>query len=451
MPKYHEIPKKLLGAASGAALGFISGNTLGAIKGARIGWDPSWKTIKEELGIEKFNKLYQTLSKLRRMYITKKERRRIRRKAQDRSGKRKFLPKPAVPVLRLRGGAGHRIRRRNITRNYNTAMQGISQHNDMSSTFFKANVGKNHKVKSLGRYVYNASYSFIASSVEGCQVVDTLNAFGTLQQLGGATSAVRASKTAWAVSPFELNPYSTFTGSAYITSGRAANDMFYLDNISGTLKVTNITTGHQDIEIYWCLSRRDQFNNPYDAWAMGMSDDALGHAVAQQQAVTTGPNAQVGAGTLQAIGSKPGYNKAFKKNWKVLKRMSFVLQAGDTRAISYVFKYNKLIRKTMLNNMQASTVFLAGFSVVPMFIVKGPQVGVVDGAAGALVTEMTYGATRVGFLNEYRVNFKAVPTNRISTQVYFPGITGAYTVAVGHPENIINDVDQPAVLQYEHN
>lgn len=352
---------------------------------------------------------------------------------RSRALSRRVAPSTARQVLiRRRGG---RTRTRTASSN---VLQGISQHHDTSKVKVVCYVGKQMKMRTIGRFTYNHSLNKVFIGQEGLQQVNDVFFVGIKGQLQGSVSVVRNDIFSWGRSMYDLNPYAGVTGSAIIAptgvSGDA--DSFFLDNINGKLILTNCTNGATDLDVYWYLCKMDSNDGPTASWTNYVSSEGQGQGPNVQAALTTTANATAGRYTPFTSGARPGFSKGFKRLYRCLKKQDIILQGGDTKEINFTIHYKKLIRKKWIQERPSAS--LANLTVGVMLIQRGAPVAISEAPP---TNEMTYAATKIGCIMNYNVVCKAIPVNRMSSQSAFQGL-----VAGTHAENMILDTDVAGTL-----
>lgn len=337
----------------------------------------------------------------------------------------------------------------------------ISQHNDLSLQIIKNCLrGAKHSFKTLGRFrFYEARNGGMYGdfSTEGLQYVSALPNLATRQQLIGATSNLRASTSTWDTDPFQLNPFVVVPDSNLYPNASAAvaaDDKLLLATCHHHMNIINMENIPQTAIIHWYLAKRDNYYNPPDIWNNCVAAQNLTQAAAVGSALIATTTETPGGMSLGRYGADPEEYREFKKHYKCIAKHQVCLQPGDQQNLKLVFKWNKLINKTLLNLLPDSYAggatggaplyqpvqFIKGITICPMIILRAGLVGVRP-SSGVLASEVTYGPTRVGVLCNNEWVFKALPVARISTSRQSTGYL------VGNVNNgtqnlsIINDVD----------
>lgn len=330
----------------------------------------------------------------------------------------------------------------NYSRNRSqTIAEGTSQHNNLASRSFSHTFRRGRPFSKKCVYKYNVTWDAVYSLGEGLQSTNYLKAIGTRQMLSGITSNLRQIATQDAVNYYDLNPYKNITGSTLFTAGATptAEDKLYYRSISGRLSVINLESISQRVEVLWFLCKKDTNDDPSTTWAQVMESQRLGTAAAAPTLLATSATATPGYAAPSTPGTHPMQFKAFREFWKCIRSEKLHIQPGDQTDINFYFRYNKHIDKVVIDRKQST--FLAGYSIVPIYIVTGGLIGVFD--AGATSTEVTHGPTKIGIHIQQQHTFQALPAPaRLPVSQFFPGaVVGLHSTTARYVE----DTDKLAV------
>jgi len=194
-----------------------------------------------------------------------------------------------------------------------------------------------------------------------------------------------------------------------------------------------------DIELYWMLCKKNTQNDPQQLWVAMLAAQTLGSAAAVPTPLTATLTSVAGQPTVAFPGARPFAIKGYKQIWQALKKQKFVMEAGCVKKINFKLLYQKLVRFPDMSAMYGIN-YIANHTVIPMLICKGSVVGV--GLSGPY-QELTYARTKIGYLSNYTVNFRALATDRLqTTQAFLGNVAGSLT----NSEALINDVDATATV-----
>lgn len=303
-----------------------------------------------------------------------------------------------------------------------TNLQDISQHNDLSERRISLSYPRgSFRFKSLGHYFYQDSFQKVISGPIGDQQVAVLKGTMTYNQLAGVTSNVIADENKWQSDPMLLNPFVNVQQASSYFPGPlpvyAANDRFAVKSISVSLSMLSMEKIAQKVTVMFMLCRHNTTVPPNTQWVQALVAEGMTQLDNFSPANLATTVATAGKFTPNLVGQMPT-SRIFTKLWKCIGTHSVVLQPGDQRSIRGHFNVNKSVTREWLT-AQSTNLYLGGFSIVPLVIIHGALVAITDnqtGMAHALrPTQVTYGATKVGFLQKVSLNFFALPVTRIST------------------------------------
>jgi len=324
-----------------------------------------------------------------------------------------------------------------------------STHNDMTTHRIGGiKVGPQKPMgRKLGNFRYQDSRQGIVGSLPGNQGYNDVAGMCTKPQLLGQTSSLRASKTQWAVSPFELNPfaYTRAATAVYPVAPTDADpDRFHLAYAEYSLNMLNMQNIPVDVEILWCRAVGHHNYLP-SAWFENCAEEErLGQSIPAAAPALTTANAVAGFTRSFSTYNHPSKYRSFKSKWHVLKSYRIILQPGDAHKIGGSVSWNRTFSRLNLNTMPDVN-FLGGISVVPLIIVNGSVVGLAT--VGADATEVTYGPTKVGFIQDVKYHFKALPLQRFNTSRVYEGTVDPDAAILPFDLTIIDDQDEKADVE----
>mgnify|MGYP003326359128 FL=1 len=329
-------------------------------------------------------------------------------------------------------------------------IEASGQHNDMDKVSSSVILHPPKKFfREFGVFKLTFSRSWTFSSVkDGLQGVG--DGYSILSTDQCANTAI-ASGTALALyqnrnNYFDYNPSQATTGGTapgLAAVGTPSPDKLVVKNINYEMNVYNATSCSAEVEVLFCLCKRDTVNTPVGSWDSAMTREALAQPVATQptSAAAASVNTWVeGAGSSAQYGSMPTYYAEFKNFWKVIKSYKFILPSGDTHRIKTHFAINKIINKAYAMTAKTNgNLFLKGYSISPIIISRGAIVKHADSAAAA-DQQFTYGYSKLGIVSTVTHELASLGAGRITYQRFGAGIVSNTNFST--VDSIINDVDQ---------
>jgi len=314
--------------------------------------------------------------------------------------------------------------------------QAISQHNNMSVRSFKWTRRRGAPLKKKVAYKYMSTWDTVVNGSEGIQALGVLKNIGTKFQMLGTTSTARGDPARDADSYYDLNPYRNLTGSAIFPTQAASpgagysSDKIMYKYVSGTVSALSMASIAQKVDILWCMCKKDSNDSPIDTWDNILFSMRMGTTPAVPASVTTSTTATPGAGAMTNPGAHPQQLVAWREMWRVIHTERLLLQPGDQVDINFFFRINRLIDK--INIDRSVSTYMANYTIVPIVIQLGGLFGIFD--TGATATEVTYGATKVGYHVKQIHTFQALPaTARQPVTRFYPGaVVGTHTTTGQH-------------------
>lgn len=303
-------------------------------------------------------------------------------------------------------------------------LQEISQHNDMSERRIP-NVyptGR-FRMKSMGHFTYYDSHQTVQIGNMGDQYVFELKQLMSYSQLAGATTNNRASVTQWATDPMLLNPFSSMPGNAiYPAATYTANDKYAIKSVIAKYSIVSLEKIAQKVTFKLFMCKRNTTVGPITSWFDSMGAEGMNQAFAGQPGTTLVANPIPGQLRPNVVGMRPHQSAIFRKAWKEIANHTVILQPGDQRIIKTHININKSVTRQWLTDQSANP-YIGGFTIVPMIIVHGALVGIqpldIVGPPPVIYTEsteVTFGKTKLGIVNENFYTFFALPQNRLAVQ-----------------------------------
>lgn len=319
--------------------------------------------------------------------------------------------------------------------------QEISQHNDLSRKWVGAySLGKRSFPKTLGKYMYYNMNEWVLEGTQGRQIIDWPEAIMTRYWLVGDTSDVRSERVRLPDDIYQLNPYSTApTNALYSGPQPAVSDQALLNvqKIRTNLDLLSMTDVAQIVDVYWLTPKFDTNLDPNTMWNNIADSLSLGQAAATNATNLTNLTAGAGLARKDNWGANPFSNRAFGKSWRLLRKVSVVLQPGDQRNYTVHFNYNKVLKRDTFSTNRVSH-YLKDLTIFPLIVARAGMVGI-KAAEDADATEVGYGVPKVGVIHNQHITFGAMQANSFTTSRVYKGIIENDTTDV---KQIIDDVDE---------
>jgi len=334
---------------------------------------------------------------------------------------------------------------------------GLSSHNDMSVHYFKIDSKK--KAKKTKMFKYSETKQGCISGIPGDQRIHDVQGLCSRTQLTGAVvSDSRSNGLTWAISPFELNPYSATrdANSLYTGASLSDSDRFHLLGCEYQLNLLNMENIPLEFEVLICKAVTNHNYSPTQWWEQCVAEERLG-----QNFPTTAPNfgqstAVSGVRGTDSRGNHPSRYRSFKKKWRIIGKYKVVIQPGDQHLIKSSINWNRTFsRLELLATSNVGTAgtneYVGGVTVMPMMILNGGMVGLAGPAVGGVIPdaiEVLNGPTKLGYIQTVDYSFAAVPMQRFRTARTFEGtVEPTGTLGVDYNLTIIDDNDQKADVE----
>lgn len=322
-------------------------------------------------------------------------------------------------------------------------LQNISQHADLAlSPGPVIDLSRGRKLpKALAKYQLGWTYQHVQAGGQGMQNIDYLFMFGSREGLLGTTSTNRNDRIRLARSLFDLNPYEAIPAGTVFPAAIASplNDSYLLEWVKGHHTIVNLTNIACDVTVYWLVCKNGNAVDPLSAWDHSLTASTLGQVAEVNATATATVSATVGQPVKEDVGQVPQHWKSFNTLWRTAYTTKFTLQGGDQRRMPFKIKYNKVVTKDALNDLP--NFYLANLTCVPMVVVNGALVGLVDAQTptpSILVTEVGYGSSKIGNFLESTISCRAIAnSSRIPTVSHFNG----QLVNSGINPAFVNDID----------
>jgi len=327
---------------------------------------------------------------------------------------------------------------------YNSKVSAVSGHNDLSANSFSNSLNPGKLQKHLGMYTYKVTKQLIQNQVAGVQSVFEGKPIVMRSQFNGTVDTGAASNN-FPDDPFQLNPYVNSPNAIY--SGPmpvvASTSLLGLSSVTHEMTMLNLETSAVQVHIMYVLCKDDTDKSPTVAWNDGLFQSSENQAAITYR-TTLANITSAGAGeSIYSYGQTPYKVRMFKKYWKTIAEQKFILNGGDQKRISTKFNYKKFLSRAVL--AAGGGIYMAGFTIIPLIIVRGAVVGVSTGADVAS-TEVTYASCRVGLLQTDKYNLCGMPaqlaevrTRRVEGQLV--------NLDAGLVEKIIDDEDDVEVVK----
>lgn len=435
-----------LSGYSGAVLGYMHGNIRGAVGGYYAG-----RALYRQTRPKKVSPMapYKRRGSVLVSTKPKKWKPYGKSKSANIRGVKWTQPKTFGRTRILRTKGNRIAKRRGGSRRFGAQPRmAKSGHNDMLVRSIRNKLSAKRMKRNPATFRYSESKQLINETADGIQGVFTLQFLATTAQLSGnfiSGLGARNSYSTWEINPYALNPFVNTLQTSTLYPGPlpaiTANDMIALLSCKHTLNMLSLENIPQHVHVRWCVATKNGQLSPDAVWLNELNAKNMtqtGQATANTIADNT--TARGGAQTLQDVGVDPEEVPGFKKWWRVIADYNVVLQPGDQHSVTTTFRWNRKITKLLIDNMNAAETFIGGITIVPLVVVRAGLVGIKLTAGGSTAAEVTYGPTKVGFLQSNEWLFGALPINRLSTNRTFRGyLVNADTVT--QDEVIIGDED----------
>jgi len=314
------------------------------------------------------------------------------------------------------------------------ALQSISSHNNANSISLKQIVLGKGSLPSKYKFKWQCMKQRVQDWPAGEQNVMLAPSFnGTRSQLLGLTSNNRFADSQWEVNPFLLNPYVNTLEPSTLYPGPftfpVANDKLYYHGFEQHLSILNMESVACNIQVIWCLCTQNSGRTPIDKWnECAQIEERLTQSGVTTVVNTTFATALGGFNSSLRFGTHMKEYRTWSKYWKIMDTVSYMLQPGDQVNLNRSIKYNKFFTKQWVE-LQIGQ-FIAGYTIIPVIIARGATVGVYtapdplpDPAPPVIATEVTYGSTKIGIIENNEHHFGGVPVgSNLETSRVYQGI-----------------------------
>jgi len=339
------------------------------------------------------------------------------------------------------------------------------QHNSMVSEAFTVSLPSTKpKGTHVGtfRFVNFCNNTFATAVPSGVQLVFTgpeqfnraqLLALSTQETV--STAAFPAATTAntfsaWRTSPWDMNPYQTQTQSLVLNyipdpnsvTGRAnISDHIHVSPVHVEWNLGNITTISCEVDIYFFLCNTDTSQTPYTAWDEAIAGASQNANVARMAG--TSAVGSFGADANSFYGCNPMDYPDMKKKWKLIKKITRILEPGQRDRMHFKYSYNKTLSRTYFENTGIDITYFKGLSIVPLFVVRPAFVHVNKDVVAALDSYIPgYAHVALAERSRYQFGCRNV-AEKVSYTRSAPPFYNA--IAIGAQQNI-DDTDQDTVV-----
>nr|WAE42588.1 MAG: capsid protein [Cressdnaviricota sp.] len=161
----------------------------------------------------------------------------------------------------------------------------------------------------------------------------------------------------WGNNPFDMNPYANVTGGPVIgaiTSTNVNEDQVYWKSAKVDLQLTNFSIVPVWMDVYFVTPKIASAFGPSASWANCLVNRQLGQAAANPPNLSTGAGETQGYTNPTFYGQEPFRESNFRRLWKILRKESITLQAASTHRFDGNFKMNKLLDKSVLQQVNGS-------------------------------------------------------------------------------------------------
>lgn len=302
----------------------------------------------------------------------------------------------------------------------------MSVHNDMSIRTISIKYPfQGHKGKTLGKFYYRETYQEVIEGAQGQQVGSILKAMLTLTQLQGATtSTTRSNESSWNISPYELNPFSVPPSNPLYTNtttALASADSYKINNVEVTVKMLSLRDVPQHVKLYYVVNKNSSAFNAYQIWENGVTRERYGQTIGTAASLLATTTATSGYNVPTNPGEVPTRVRMFRDHFKILKEYQVILQPGDQHHVRCNIQLDRFFTKEYLQQLTTSDVYIRG-TIQILAVVIPSVVGMSTASPPTKTTEVAYGEVKVGFVQEMKYTFAALPQSRIHTSRSWEGL-----------------------------
>jgi len=298
-------------------------------------------------------------------------------------------------------------------------------------------------LKFTGRF-YNiqTQTGFLSKEDLGQQLVEMITAQNTREQFI-ISSGVNFAWYQAAVAYFKDDPNGLNTGGGMASPYYPAaitdlkNRFVNVLNNHFQIMLTNFMSISTLVDVYLCMSKSDQANDPSGVWQTDLDSQGLG--IAGQTFDTTGKltttNATIGSESINMPGERPG-GSTFHKHWKILAVRRMKLSGGGTEEVTFNVNVNRAVRRDQFDLV--TTEYQKNLSLTVMVVARS-QLVVSRVGTSAYTRSVGYGGVRLG----YAVKNQVTLANLLGQSSI--GSRHAYSRSVGGNPNTVADMSQREV------
>lgn len=268
--------------------------------------------------------------------------------------------------------------------------------------------------KPLGTWTYYQQQYGSLQNVEGEQVGQLITAHWSTDQFV-LNSGTSANVIQFGTSIYAMNPYQAITNSTiYGATASPLDDIVHCKSVVSDLQITNLSTLATQVVLYWFVNKIDTQTNVYPEWNNCMVSQGLSQGLVAQPTAFSGAGSTPGLGypDQSVYGTTPMASHAFRKQYRVLKKVEFMLDGAATEKIKYRIGLNKTVVRRIMDLLNgSSTHFARGISVQLMMIIRPTPVMVQENGTDVGVT---IGTAKVGYTINSKYTFTTMPGPRTS-------------------------------------
>lgn len=374
--------------------------------------------------------------------------------------------------------------------------QPAGPHGDLSQQSITIHIGSGKSPKG-SKFEYLHSGCSVSTIPEGTQSCMNVPFAGTVQQFirsqpnGPVYTNV---PDLWATNPFDLNPQeypsggwvtgpnvgivnagvpATIATGATVAIGQPLQDRIFLNHADLMYMISNSGTVPVFVDCMWFLAKKDlvatgitygQFStsaslpsafnaNSYDPWRVwrnALAIRAMGQGAVIQPTIADINNAPIaGAIDPTAYGMSPLSERGFRNMYKLIKRTTLTLQAGECHKLLAKVHFNKVIDKETYNILsQNGTNIKSGVTLCPLFIVRPGAVSLSSATSGNPTANTAFFATtgtgKVSLVHTGYYSFTSMEGKRFDISRNQGGLIAGnygYGTSGSLKETLINAVD----------
>lgn len=301
---------------------------------------------------------------------------------------------------------------------------------------FKCVITKRKRLfKSLGTWTYYQQQFGSITNVEGQQAGALITCHWSADQFY-ANPGTAANIIQFANNIYDMNPFQAVTNvSTYAAApAQPLDDSVHCKKVVGDLQIVNLSTLATQVVLYWFIAKVSYTDNAYTEWQNCLASEALGQSAAAQP-ITWVAAPGLGYPTQTTYGTTPMTSSSFRKEFKVLKKVDFMLAGGATEKIAYDIELNKTFPRRLMRELAGNGVhFKNGASVEVVAVIRPTPVMVQDGGADAGVT---IGTAKIGYTLSSKYTFTSLGGSRLSVN----RVLASYVDDTVGTEKIISAVD----------